>query len=85
MKTDDHCDEDLPEAEEEGGDADQDDPEVEEHDELAANMVMMVKMVKVMKVVKMVKMVMIVATAVTIKIERYSGFVSEIMMWIKSP
>ena len=66
MKTDDHCDEDLPEAEEEGGDADQDDPEVEEHDELAANMVMMVKMVKV------VKMVMIVATAVTIKIERYS-------------
>ena len=71
MKTDDHCDEDLPEAEEEGGDADQDDPEVEEHDELAANMVMMVKMVKV---VKMVKMVMIVATAVTIKIERYSDF-----------
>ena len=71
MKTDDHCDEGLPEAEEEGGDADQDDPEVEEHDELAANMVMMVKMVKV---VKMVKMVMIVATAVTIKIERYSDF-----------
>ena len=45
----------------------------------------MVMMVKMVKVVKMVKMVMIVATAVTIKIERYSGFVSEIMMWIKSP
>ena len=65
MKTDDHCDEDLPEAEEEGGDTDEDDPEVEEDDELAAKIVMLVKMVK---------MVMIVATTMTMKIERYSDF-----------
>ena len=52
MKTDDHCDEGLPEAEEEGGDADQDDPEVEEHDELATKMVMLVNMMSKMIAMK---------------------------------
>ena len=42
----------MPETEEEGGDADEDDPEVEEHDELAAKTVMLVNIVLTMMAMK---------------------------------
>ena len=47
-KIDNDC-KDLPEAEEEGGDTDEDDAEVEEHDELAKTMVMIGMMMMMTK------------------------------------
>ena len=51
LETDNDC-EDLPEAEEEGGDADEDDAEVEKHNKLAKMIVMLVMMLKMMMMPK---------------------------------